>query len=44
MVWSVHASAWEAGLAVASDYAAVRGHCPPPTTAVWGGDRFPIGV
>jgi hypothetical protein len=44
MVWSVHASAWEAGLAVARDYAAVHGHCLPPTTAVWGGDGFPIGV
>ncbi|WP_424894260.1 Helicase associated domain protein [Streptomyces sp. SAI-124] len=44
MVWSVHASAWEAGLAVARDYAAVHGHFLPPTTAVWGGDGFPIGV
>ncbi|MDH6554121.1 hypothetical protein M2162_008218 [Streptomyces sp. SAI-041] len=44
MVWSVHASAWEAGLAVARDYVAVHGHFLPPTTAVWGGDGFPIGV
>ncbi|MDH6564987.1 hypothetical protein M2163_009315 [Streptomyces sp. SAI-135] len=44
MVWSVHASAWDAGLAVARDYAAVHGHFLPPTTAVWGGDGFPIGV
>ncbi|WP_260470502.1 helicase associated domain-containing protein [Streptomyces sp. RP5T] len=44
MVWSVHASAWEAGLDVARDYAAVHGHFLPPTTAVWGGDGFPIGV
>ncbi|MDH6564997.1 hypothetical protein M2160_000018 [Streptomyces sp. SAI-117] len=44
MVWSVHASAWETGLDVARDYAAVHGHFLPPTTAVWGGDGFPIGV
>ncbi|MEV7076677.1 Helicase associated domain protein [Streptomyces sp. NPDC093990] len=44
MVWSVHASAWESGLAVARDYAAVHGHFLPPTTAVWGGDGFPIGT
>ncbi|MFF5494509.1 Helicase associated domain protein [Streptomyces aquilus] len=44
MVWSVHASAWDAGLAVAHDYAAVHGHFLPPTTAVWGGDGFPIGT
>ncbi|WP_244362295.1 helicase associated domain-containing protein [Streptomyces aquilus] len=44
MVWSVHASAWEAGLAVARDYATVHGHLLPPTSAVWGGDGFPIGV
>ncbi|MER6291264.1 DEAD/DEAH box helicase [Streptomyces sviceus] len=44
MVWSVHASAWEAGLAVARDYAAVHSHFLPPATAVWGGDSFPIGV
>lgn len=44
MVWSVQASAWEAGLAVARSYAAVHGHLLPPTTAVWGGDNFPIGV
>ncbi|WP_260471003.1 helicase associated domain-containing protein, partial [Streptomyces sp. RP5T] len=44
MVWSVHASTWDAGLAVAHDYAAVHGHFLPPTTAVWGGDSFPIGV
>ncbi|MGY4929457.1 Helicase associated domain protein [Streptomyces sp. 900105755] len=44
MVWSVQASAWDAGLAVARSYAAVHGHLLPPTTAVWGGDNFPIGV
>ncbi|MGW7210489.1 Helicase associated domain protein [Streptomyces sp. NPDC054837] len=44
MVWSVHASAWEAGLAVARDYAAAHGHFLPPASAVWGGDGFPIGV
>ncbi|MFD3838567.1 helicase associated domain-containing protein [Streptomyces sp. NPDC058642] len=44
MVWSVHASAWEAGLAVARDYTAVHGHFLPPSSAVWGGDGFPIGV
>ncbi|WP_405655076.1 DEAD/DEAH box helicase family protein [Streptomyces sp. NBC_00019] len=35
MVWSVHASAWDAGLAVARDYAAVHGHFLPPASAVW---------
>ncbi|MCX5357191.1 helicase associated domain-containing protein [Streptomyces sp. NBC_00124] len=44
MVWSVHASAWDAGIDVAHDYAAVHGHFLPPTSAVWGGDGFPIGV
>ncbi|MFF4911237.1 Helicase associated domain protein [Streptomyces sp. NPDC001260] len=44
MVWSVQASAWEAGLAVARAYADAHGHFLPPTTAVWGGDGFPIGV
>ncbi|MGY4983973.1 helicase associated domain-containing protein [Streptomyces sp. 900105755] len=44
MVWSVQASAWDAALAVARSYAAVHGHLLPPTTAVWGGDNFPIGV
>ncbi|MFE3167825.1 Helicase associated domain protein [Streptomyces sp. NPDC059224] len=44
MVWSVQASAWEAGLAVARSYAAAHGHLLPPTGAVWGGDNFPIGV
>lgn len=42
MVWSVHASAWEAGLDVARAYAAVHGHCLPPATAVV--DGFPLGV
>ncbi|MEV7394886.1 Helicase associated domain protein [Streptomyces sp. NPDC091215] len=42
MVWSVQASAWEAGLAVARAYAAAHGHLLPPTTAVW--DDFPIGT
>ncbi|MCX4231709.1 Helicase associated domain protein [Streptomyces sp. A15ISP2-DRY2] len=36
MVWSVHASAWDAGLEVARSYAAVHGHFLPPTGAVWG--------
>ncbi|MFJ9351696.1 Helicase associated domain protein [Streptomyces sp. NPDC101237] len=44
MVWSVQASAWEAGLAVARSYAAAHSHLLPPTGAVWGGDGFPIGV
>jgi hypothetical protein len=44
MVWSVHASAWDAGLAVARSYAGAHGHFLPPTSAVWGGDGFPIGV
>ncbi|MFC9842974.1 Helicase associated domain protein [Streptomyces sp. NPDC060223] len=44
MVWSVHASAWDAGLDVARSYAAVHGHFLPPASAVWGGDGFPIGV
>ncbi|MGW3290004.1 Helicase associated domain protein, partial [Streptomyces sp. NPDC001002] len=44
MVWSVHASAWDAGLEVARSYAAVHGHFLPPASAVWGGDGFPIGV
>ncbi|WP_327722793.1 Helicase associated domain protein (plasmid) [Streptomyces sp. NBC_00490] len=35
MVWSVHASAWDAGLAVARDYATVHGHFLPPTSAIW---------
>ncbi|MFI0545262.1 Helicase associated domain protein [Streptomyces sp. WSLK1-3] len=42
MVWSVHASAWEAGLAVARDYAAVHGHCLPGASVVW--DGYPLGV
>ncbi|WP_449352095.1 Helicase associated domain protein, partial [Streptomyces shaanxiensis] len=42
MVWSVHASAWDAGLAVARDYAAVHGHCLPGATVVW--DGYPLGV
>ncbi|MFF3489401.1 Helicase associated domain protein [Streptomyces sp. NPDC002701] len=36
MVWSVHASAWDAGLDVARSYAAVHGRFLPPTGAVWG--------
>ncbi|MER5757560.1 Helicase associated domain protein [Streptomyces sp. NPDC002088] len=44
MVWSVQASAWDAGLAVARSYAAVHGHFLPPASAVWGGDGFPVGV
>ncbi|MFJ6393910.1 Helicase associated domain protein [Streptomyces sp. NPDC091972] len=42
MVWSVHASAWEAGLAVARDYAAIHGHCLPGAGVVW--DGYPLGV
>ncbi|KUN58233.1 helicase [Streptomyces griseorubiginosus] len=42
MVWSVHASAWDAGLAVARDYAAVHGHCLPGATVVW--DGYPLGT
>ena len=44
MVWSVQASAWEAGLAVARSYADAHGHFLPQASAVWGGGRFPIGV
>ncbi|MFF3487312.1 Helicase associated domain protein [Streptomyces sp. NPDC002701] len=36
MLWSVHASAWDAGLEVARSYAAAHGHFLPPTGAVWG--------
>ncbi|NUS80086.1 MAG: helicase, partial [Streptomyces sp.] len=42
MVWSVHASAWEAGLAVARDYAQVHGHCLPGNSVVWNG--YALGV
>ncbi|MEU9917773.1 Helicase associated domain protein [Streptomyces sp. NPDC051001] len=42
MVWSVHASAWDAGLAVARDYAAVHGHLLPAASVVW--DSYPLGV
>ncbi|MFG2949303.1 DEAD/DEAH box helicase [Streptomyces adustus] len=42
MVWSVQASAWEAGLAVARAYTDTHGHLLPPTTAVW--DDYPIGT
>lgn len=38
----MHASSWEAGLAVARDYAAVHGHCLPSTTVVW--DGFALGT
>ncbi|MEU0032060.1 Helicase associated domain protein [Streptomyces sp. NPDC006335] len=44
MVWSVHASAWEAGLAVARDYARVHGHLLPSASVVWGGDGFALGA
>ncbi|MGW2822648.1 helicase associated domain-containing protein [Streptomyces sp. NPDC001443] len=40
MVWSVQASAWEAGLAVARACTDAHGHLLPPTTAVF--DDFPI--
>ncbi|KOV68694.1 helicase, partial [Streptomyces sp. AS58] len=42
MVWSVHASAWDAGLDVARNYAAIHSHCLPAATAVW--DSFPLGA
>jgi superfamily II DNA or RNA helicase len=42
MIWSVHASAWDAGLTVARDYTAVHGHCLPGATVVW--DGYPLGV
>ncbi|KOV70063.1 helicase, partial [Streptomyces sp. AS58] len=42
MVWSVHASAWDAGLDVARSYAAVHSHCLPAATVVW--DSFPLGA
>ncbi|WP_331728800.1 Helicase associated domain protein (plasmid) [Streptomyces sp. NBC_00028] len=42
MVWSVHASAWDAGLAVARDYAQVHGHLVPGNFVVW--DGFALGV
>ncbi|GGN45753.1 Helicase associated domain protein [Streptomyces fuscichromogenes] len=44
MVWSVQASAWEAGLSVARAYTDAHGHLLPPATAVFGGDSFPIGT
>ncbi|MDQ1041587.1 hypothetical protein QFZ75_008089 [Streptomyces sp. V3I8] len=42
MVWSVHASVWDAGLEVARSYAAVHGHCLPGASVVW--DSFPLGT
>lgn len=42
MVWSVHASAWDAGLEVARSYATVHGHFLPAASVVW--DGFPLGV
>ncbi|WP_432190569.1 helicase associated domain-containing protein, partial [Streptomyces sp. Tue6028] len=42
MVWSVHASAWDASFAVARSYAAVHGHFLPPATAVFEGTA--VGV
>lgn len=42
MVWSVHASAWDAGLEVARSYAAMHGHFLPAASVVW--DAFPLGV
>ncbi|WP_405573808.1 Helicase associated domain protein [Streptomyces phaeochromogenes] len=42
MVWSVHASAWDAGLDVARSYAAVHGHCLPAASVVW--ESFPLGT
>ncbi|MDT7847857.1 helicase associated domain-containing protein [Streptomyces justiciae] len=42
MIWSVHASAWEAGLAVARDYANVHHHLLPGNSVVWG--SHPLGT
>ncbi|WP_438829298.1 Helicase associated domain protein [Streptomyces adonidis] len=42
MVWSVQASAWDTGLAVARSYADVHGHFLPAASVVW--DDFPLGV
>ncbi|MER6212254.1 Helicase associated domain protein [Streptomyces sp. NPDC001642] len=42
MVWSVQASAWETGLAVARSYADVHGHFLPAASVVW--EDFPLGV
>ncbi|MFJ7305680.1 helicase associated domain-containing protein [Streptomyces sp. NPDC099088] len=42
MVWSVHASAWDADLEVARSYAAVHGHFRPAASVVW--ESFPLGV
>ncbi|MGW6262869.1 Helicase associated domain protein [Streptomyces sp. NPDC055085] len=42
MVWSVHASAWDAGLDVARSYAVVHGHFLPAASVIW--DAFPLGV
>lgn len=42
MVWSVQASAWDTGLAVARSYAAVHTHFLPAASVIW--DDFPIGV
>ncbi|MET9915022.1 Helicase associated domain protein [Streptomyces sp. NPDC006476] len=42
MVWSVHASAWDAGLEVARSYASAHGHFLPSASAVW--EDMAIGV
>ncbi|MFI6408554.1 Helicase associated domain protein [Streptomyces sp. NPDC050548] len=42
MVWSVQASAWDSGLAVARSYAAVHTHFLPAASVVW--EDFPLGV
>jgi hypothetical protein len=42
MMWSVHASAWDAGLAVARDYATVHGHLLPGAAVIW--DGFALGT
>ncbi|WP_241540001.1 helicase associated domain-containing protein [Streptomyces sp. M41(2017)] len=42
MVWSVHPSAWDAGLDVARSYAAVHGHFLPAASVVW--ESIPLGV
>jgi len=42
MVWSVHASAWEAGLDLARAYTALHGHCLPAASTVF--DGYPPGV
>ncbi|OPG01984.1 hypothetical protein B1R27_34630 [Streptomyces sp. GKU 895] len=42
MVWSVHATVWEAGLADAHDYAQVHGHLSPGNSVMW--DGYALGT